>query len=111
MKIHIFSELSHQAQGFYERLSSLGFNCEIFSYVSFIEQELLKIREKKDIFVFICDDLQSCYLKKVFNIPILIIEGNTKTNVFIRGVLHKKCNDEELKKAINETFLLWKKIH
>ncbi len=108
MKIYIFSEISHQAQDFYERLSKLGFDCEIFSYLRFEEREFSKIKGEKGIFVFICNNFQFYYLQKDFNIPILIINSNSNNPILIRGVLNRKCSDEDLKRAIEETYALWK---
>jgi hypothetical protein len=108
MKIYIFSEISHQAQDFYERLSRLGFDCEVFSYLGFEEREFSKIKGKKGIFIFICNNFQSRYLQKDLNIPTLIINSNSSSFILVRGVLSKKCNDEDLKRAIKETYALWK---
>jgi len=108
MKIHIFSELSHQAQDLYERLNKLGLDCEVFSYLGFQEWEFSKIKKEKGIFIFICNNFQSRYLQKDFAIPTLIINSNSANSILVRGVLNKKCSDEDLKKAIEETYALYK---
>jgi len=108
MKIHIFSELPYKSQDFHEILNKLGFDSEVFSYFDFQECKLSKIKKEKGIFIFICNNFQSRYLQKDFAIPTLIINSNSANSILVRGVLNKKCSDEDLKKAIEETYALYK---